>query len=129
MNIYEICVVIITIVLLFLGVYSFLLIRSVQKTMAKLNNTLDGTTTILQNADTTISNANKSTEVFNQHLPNIMADLESTAANLRTISQDTVNGVEHIENNALPVLSRASNMGNYIVKGYNIWKRIKKNRV
>ncbi|MFA6808974.1 MAG: hypothetical protein WCR27_08270, partial [Eubacteriales bacterium] len=95
-------------------------------------NTLDDTRMVLKNADNTLEKANIALDKINEDIPGILDDVQEITSNFKLISQEVEfelrRGIGKIENSAIPAVATASNVGNYVVKGYTLWKKVKRNR-
>lgn len=129
MDFYQVCVLILTAVFSLLGIYFIFFIRSAGKTLVNVNKTMEEVRAALDNISATAENTYKSVELINQNLPVILDDFRHTASSLRAVSESIELGLRKVETLAVPTFSGVTNLGNYVLKGYSIWKKIKKNRI
>lgn len=133
MDIYFICVVILTIVFSAAGIYFLILLRSVHKTVKNVDSTLERVRAAADRTEKVAGQAEESFETLNLQLPAILEDLAATAANVKSISDNAEiqlrRGTELTNDLPAPSFSTAASLGSYVLKGYSVWKRIKKHRL
>lgn len=132
MDIYLLCVLIITAIFSAAGIYLIIVLRALRKSIPNVDSAVERIRAAAENAERTAGQAEVSLEAINSRLPGILDDLSTTAANLKSISEDAahqfVQRTDVPGNLPAPRFSKAASLGNYVLKGYSVLKRFKKNR-
>ena len=130
MSIYVICAILATTVLCVTSIFVIRFIRKADKALENVNTTMEEIRYTANSLEKTASEAEVTLGTINNRLPAIMNDLEQTTANTRSISENADvqmrRGIEKIENSVVPALTAASSLGNYVLRGYTAWRRLKR---
>ncbi|KUO64853.1 MAG: hypothetical protein APF84_19010 [Gracilibacter sp. BRH_c7a] len=133
MSIYVISAILATTVLCTTSFFIIRFIHSANKALDNVNKTMEEIRHTAKSLDKTATEAEVTLETINKKLPTIMSDLEQTTTNTKLISENADaqmrKGIDKIENSVVPALTAASNLGNYVLRGYTTWRRLKRGRL
>lgn len=131
MNIYYISTILAAGVLCTAGIYFIIFLRSAKQTLENIDKTMEQIRYTTNSLEKTVSEAEITLGNVNSRLPQILDDLEETAANTRSISQNTDEqirrGIETFDNTVTPVINAASSFGKHVLKNA-LLRKIKRNR-
>lgn len=132
MDIYLICVIILTTIFSIVGIYLIFVLRSVNKTINNMDHSIDQLKDTAVKAEKALGEAEETFALVNNQLPPILAELGHAASNVRSVTKtlDTqLREEDEYHNHTLkPSIASAANFGNVVLKGYSVWKKLKRNR-
>lgn len=132
MDIYLICLLLVTAFIALIGILSILFLFSARRTMENLNKTLKEIQNTALSTEKTAAEAEKTFRLINEKLPAVLEDVGQITGQAREISENTgiriMKSLEDENNTPVPTISAVSSFGNLFFRGYSLWRRLRRNR-
>jgi uncharacterized protein YoxC len=132
MDIYIICALLLTTIFSVAGVYLIIFLRSTRRVIENVDSTLNRIRVITDRTENVVEQAEVTMEMINHQLPTILEDLGYMVTHVKSISENAdiqfSQGSETVPYSPAPSLSAAASFGNYVLKGYSVWRKFKKYR-
>lgn len=132
MNFYMVMVLLAVLTFMVAAGYLIVFIRSATRTLERVDSLLETAQQTTTSAQQTVLAADETLKLLNDRLPAILDDINQTTANARSISEGAEFELrKSMADNVTPGtnLSMAANISNYVLKGYSVWKKLRRKRL